>query len=209
MEQNVYSPSQTAVYLECPLKWYLRYQQKYESKWFNHKEIAGSVGSAFHEYFEYYEEEGHELALERAMQAQRDGIKKMIDQGRQCSERAIAYEAAAPERLAKLIDLFVRKNPIPSSWELFDKERSFPDHGNSRIDTMYRTSMGILGPLDFKTRGRLQANQVDKARREFGTSGQLMHYCWMTSEVYGETVNQASIVLLTLEPRPFIELWQY
>jgi len=204
---KVFSPSQTSVFLECEMRWFLRYRQRYEGKFYMQKEIAGCVGSAFHTYFEF-EEEGHKVALERAVHDFHERMGK-LKEVRQCSERASAYEAAAPERLKKLIDLYVRKNPIPASWEIFDRERVFPDHGFSRIDAMYRTSMGVLGPLDFKTRGRLQANQVDKARREFGTSGQLMHYCWMASEVYGETVNQASIVLITLEPRAFIEIWQY
>ena len=189
------------------MKWYLRYRLKYNSKYYNQKEIAGAVGTAFSTYQEFIEE-GHDKALQAALDDYSD-IMKRLEDTRECMQMSLAYKEAAPARLEKLIDLFVRKNPIPSSWEMFDRERAFPNHGNSRVDSMYRTSMQQIGVLDYKTRGRLQANQVDKARREFGTSGQLLQYCWMASEVYGQVVDQYSICFITLEPRPFIDLWQY
>ena len=92
---------------------------------------------------------------------------------------------------------------------MFDRERAFPDHGNCRVDSMYETSMGEIGVLDFKTRGRIQANQRDKARRDFATSDQMYHYSFAASEEYGTPVTQFSILILTLEPKPWVDLWQY
>ena len=204
---SVYSPSQTDVFKECPLAWWFRYQQKYVSRTYNQKEIAGAVGSAFSTYQEHIDG-GHEQAKELAVADLNRMLNELRDT-RELSERAASFEQSSNERLHRFIALFQKKNPIPSSWEMFDREKVFPDHGNCRVDAMYRTSMGQLGVLDFKTRGRLQANQVDKARREFGTSNQLYHYCWAASEVYGEEVNQFSIVMLSLEPRAFCEIWQY
>jgi hypothetical protein len=190
------------------MKWYLRYRLKYQSKWFSQKEIAGAVGTGYSTYHEHLEE-GHETAFQLALADYHKSIERLENEGRECAEKALAYKQAAPDRLRKLAELFQRKNPIPSSWEISNREKEFPEHGYSRIDFMYRTSTGDLGIGDYKTRGRIQANQIDKTRREFGTSGQLMQYCWMASEVMGEPVDQYSIVITTLEPRPLLEIWQY
>ena len=204
---RVFSPSQTAVFKTCPLKWWLQYQVKYVSKKYNQKEIAGAIGTAFSTFQEFIDG-GAKQSLERAHTELEEELEKLRST-REIMESAIPYESTAHDRLDKFAALYISNPIIPSSWEMFDRERSFPEHGNSRIDSAYRTSFDKIGILDFKTRGRLQANQREKARREFGTSNQMYHYCWMATEVYGEDVDQFSILILTLEPKPFIDLWQY
>lgn len=204
---SVYSPSQTAVFKECPLSWWLRYNSRYVPRTYNQKEIAGAVGSAFSTYQEYIDK-GHDAALEIG----REDLVRMLadlDATRELSERAVNYKMTAEGRYEKFCELYQREPKIPRSWTMFDRERSFLEHGNCRVDSMYETSMGELGVLDFKTRGRIQANQRDKARRDFATSDQMYHYCWAASEVYGQPITQFSILILTLEPKPWIDLWQY
>lgn len=201
----IYSPSQTEVFLHCPMKWYLRYQYKYIPKSYSEKEIAGCIGTAFSIWREFSHESDAE---ERALASLTDGIRHLEDT-RECVPRAMAYQASAPDRLRRFIALFEREAPVPRSWELYDHEKAFPRWGNSRIDVAYTTSGGIKGILDYKTRGRLNANSVEKVKREFATRGQMWQYCCMASQEAGELINQFSICLLAMEPRPQAYLWQY
>lgn len=204
---SVYSPSQTAIFKECPMAWFFRYQNRYVPRYYNQKEIAGAVGSAFSTYQEHIEQ-GHDAAFDVGL----DDLRRMLAElaeTREISERAVGFLTTAEHRYEKFCKLYQSSPQIPSSWELFDRERAFPDHGNCRVDFMYETSMGDLGVGDFKTRGRIQANQKDKERRYWATSNQMYHYCWAASEVYGRPVTQFSILMLTLEPKPWVDLWQY
>ena len=206
-EGPIFSPSQTAIYKECPLAWFMRYNYKYESRTYNHKEIAGCVGTAFSEYQEFLPG-GHEQALDKAMDSLLHRLS-VLKETRELSEKAVAYERTATDRLEKFVKLFRTTIVIPSGWTLYDRERAFDRWGRARVDSLYETSMGDNGVLDWKTRGRLQANQRDKAQREFATSNQLYHYCAMASHELQLDFNQFSICILTLEPKPWIALWQY
>ena len=203
----IFSPSQTKIYLQCPLKWYLRYMNRYESQYFTHKDIAGVVGSAFSVYTEFLQL-GHDSALERAKDCYSDRMKR-LQETRECVDTARQYLMTAEDRLERLCNLFKNTPVIPASWDLFDQERVFPTWGGSRVDVLYETSMGVTGVLDYKTRGRIQKNQVEKTKREFATSDQMYHYCAMVSHELDVTVEQFSICILTLEPRPYIDLWQF
>lgn len=203
----IFSPSQTRVYLQCPFLWYLSYVKRFESNWFTHKDIAGVVGSAFSVYTEFLQL-GHDSALERAKDCYSDRMKK-LQESRECVDTARQYLITAEDRLERLCNLFKNTPVIPASWDLFDQERAFPRWGGSRVDVLYETSMGVTGVLDYKTRSRIQKNQVEKTKREFATSDQLYHYCAMVSHELDTVVEQFSICILTLEPRPYIDLWQF
>jgi hypothetical protein len=199
---NVYSPSQTDVFLHCPIRWWLRYKGKYQPYYYAHKELAGSVGTAFSTYMEYRFSHDPVRASEEAYANLAKNMAQ-LQASRICAGMAEQYEASVNSRLQSFIDAF-EADPgiIPPTWQLFDAERSFPDHGNCRVDTMFRTAQGALGVMDYKTRGRLNANWVESTKREFRTSNQLMHYAWAASEVYGEPVRRVAILLFAYEPQP-------
>lgn len=203
----VYSPSQTALFLECQMAWAMRYQRKVESKVYDHREIAGAVGTAFSVYQEYLPG-GAKTAAELAHENLEFQLREMASK-RTVVSRAVGYLESAHERLEKFVKIFNRTPVIPASWTLFDREAEFTNFGRCRIDAMYRTSVDMLGVLDYKTRGRLQANQMEKARREFATSNQLYHYAWAASLIYGEPVHFVSICIVIMEPKPKIDLWQF
>lgn len=200
-----FSPSQTAVFKECPLAWYFRYRQRYVPRTYSEKEIAGAIGIAFSTFQEFIDEADAEEMAQEVLRQQIHNLKLT----RSLTDRASGYESTAPERLARFIRLYKRTPLIPSAWTLYDRERSFTNFGNCRVDSMYHTSMGEHGVLDYKTRGSLRANQRDKARREFATSNQMFHYCWAGSQVYGKPIDRFSILIVVLDPKPFIDLWQY
>lgn len=203
----IFSPSQTKVFLNCPMQWYLSYQQKFQGRTYGHMEIAGAVGSAF-SIFQEFLGEGPEAAQLRAEQSLTEELFKLRST-RIVQSAAQVYEDAAPDRLKKLISLFAEKPVIPMSWTLFDQERQFARWGNARVDSLYEDSMGEIGVLDYKTRGRIQKNQWAKTRREFATSDQLMHYCCMVQEELGVKCNSASILMMSLMPHKYIDLYQY
>lgn len=205
---KVYSPSSTKLYKECAMSWYLRYKYRWEPKLYTAKEIAGLIGTAFSDYQEQLPEVGPDESKRLAIASLESGLGKLKDT-RILSERSVQYEKEAVHRLERYVKLFHSQEIIPYSWQLFDRERSFPEYGNSRIDSMYRDSMGKLGFVDWKTRGRIQANQWDKTRRDFSKDDQFLHYCVTTSEVYGELVDRFSVLILTLDPKPRMDLWQY
>lgn len=206
---RIYSPSQTVRYLECPMAWWLSRRQNIEPVQYAFMELAGCVGVAFSIFMEYLFETNVATAKQRAHQSLIERHNELMATKRTCADHAKAFESQLHTRLDRFVDAYLQLNPIPPAWKLFDAEKAFPRFGNCRVDTMARTQTGKLAIIDYKTRGRLNANQVESTRIEFSTSHQLLHYAWAAQQEYNEPVEYTAICLVALEPKAQAHFWTF
>lgn len=206
---RVYSPSSTDKYLTCPMSWWLGRISNVQPIEYSFMELAGIVGTSFSIYMEHLFDSGAETAHRRAHSNLETEHKKLRASNRVCFEQAKAFESQLAKRLDRFIDTYMQFNPIPPTWKLFDPERVFERAGGCRVDTMARTDVGKLAVVDYKTRSRINANQVESTRAEFAVSHQLLHYAWAASQEYNEDVSYTAICCIALEPRAQAHFWVY
>ncbi len=194
------SPSQTAEWLECPIKRTLNYRMGLKPRRMGKGDIAAIGGRAFAKAMEvHYNGQGD--PLQAAIQ-EIDSAKQAIkDQGRQVPDWEMAYYESIEPRITHSIRKYMLDDPIKSmGLGVEDVELSLPNHGYARIDLGVRDSFG-LAVLDFKFKLRLDQKYYEAEVNKYTNSWQQYHYCWAYGEHKCEPVSNYYICLVVCEPK--------
>lgn len=177
---KVYSPTQTALFTQCPFAW------KLAAEWDTpYPQIAQVAGEAFavgiHEY--HRAAQHHGLAKARG---DTDVRARAVQAGLTCFRRynfvGQVQPADVETRLSAAIDRYIQQDPTPETWVVLAAEESSGEpYGWARADVVYQMPDGgkVVRDLKFTLKdpgmGYLPERMKDYAEHPQG-----WHYLWMT-----------------------------
>lgn len=202
---KVYSPSSTTTFQRCPQLWV--HQRTWQPKALGNPACAAAVGIGISYGMELIFQ-GVELSttLEEAANRARAFIDDRIEAGGYLLPAQEKTYELIPKRVEKALRRFWKESPLPTDWQDFRTELTFPDHGNCRVDLLHNSA---LGPCitDFKTKVAAADYIVDSFMFDAETSWQMYHYIWAAREM-GIHVESFSIVLIVIEPfHVYLDQW--
>lgn len=194
------SPSQTAEWMECPIKRTLNSIMGLKPRRLSKGDIAAIGGRAFAKAMEvYHKGEGDPIAAGLAEISQ--AKHSIQDQGRSIPEWEMAYYSSIEPRVTHSVKKYLADDPVKAlGLKVEDVELSLPNHGNARIDLGVRDSFG-LSVLDHKFKLRLDSKYYEAEVEKYRNSWQQYHYCWGYGEHKNEQINSYYICLVVCEPK--------
>lgn len=206
---RVYSPSQTATFMENPVNRRLQYIEKWRPRQIGKKELSailgGAVGAGLAEYNRTRRDnpgrlDARELFAEVASKYAKAELARYQAQGFTFYERELPTVGRLPERAAKGVLKYIAQDPVPPSWEILSVEETRKAHGWARTDLTTRSPQGLT-VIDYKTKLTLKEDYREKTLSEYRNAWAMLHYAWAESEVHGEHVPVYYIALIILEPQ--------
>ena len=228
---KVYSPSQTAEWMRCPMMRALR-KEGWVSKWGAKRDLAASIGQAFAAGVAVYNNfrlgasggngmpprganaarialSDSSLQVAKAVMAQRLEEMEKLGFVLTSSEEDEVYLASMDKRLTKALTQYIQEDPLPDDWQIVDVEGSLGEAaGNSRPDLVIRNAQGLY-VVDYKTKVQLLARYEHKTKQDYANSHQMLHYGHFGGLHYGEDLAGYYIGLIVFEPRFRCELLPY
>lgn len=223
---KVYSPSQTATWMRCPMMRALR-KEGWIPRYGQRKDWAAVLGQAFgagvgayNSLRQAHEEQGMlmperapdarasfiDVAVGVALGVKQQRVREMVDMGLVVDEDGDAYIKVLDQRIRRAVTCYVLTDPIPDTWKIVDIESSLGEGaGNARPDLIVRDEMG-LAIVDYKSKLTLKAEYRHKTIQEYANGHQFLHYAHFGREYYKEPIDRYYIGLAVLEPRWAFEL---
>jgi hypothetical protein len=210
---RVYSPSQTATWLECPVKRHLAYVEHWRPRLVGKRELAAVLGTAVAAGVEAYHrarmagQSNHpaEHWADMASQTARLLLRQLQDSGFQIAEYDQAQADALPGRAAKAVQTYLAAAPIPADWAILEVEQVHQQYGSCRLDLVVRDEPDHVAAVDLKVKLRLEPRYRPKEIERYRHHWAMLHYTWVVEQVYGQTPRRYYILFLVLEPAP--ESW--
>ena len=212
-----YSPSQTALWSECPALRQIR-KDGFLPTIIQHVELAALLGTAIAAGAEEYHRWmiGHHAhaneeippasvvagAVARAGETVNAGYATLAEQGRRVPDWDRPYADRVWERATDATSAYIGLRPLLPDWRPVAAEHVLAS--GARMDLGVETSLGPM-VLDLKTKLTLNDRIRAKVIDEYEVSPQLQHYAWEWEAELGRPVMHAGILLYTLEPRPTVE----
>lgn len=214
---TIFSPSQTDLWHECPVKRQLS-RAGFYSTIVSHSELAALLGSAiaagveeYHAWLVGRPEANQEIAPTSLVQGATTQagmtvtarLQEWTAAGRRIPDWDRPYTEQLWNRATNATAAYIAARPIRPEWVVVAVEHVLPS--GSRLDLGVRAPLGPL-VLDLKTKLTLNAHLRDRVVEEYEISPQLYHYAWEWGHELGEPVRHAGILLFILEPKPTVEL---
>lgn len=217
---KVYSPSQTAEWMRCPMMRALR-KEGWVSKWGAKRDLAATIGQAFAAgvgtYNNYRQStsslpprgvnaERTRLAVSSVEVAQAVMHRRLEEMERlgfvlTSGDDDEIYMAAMDKRITKAVSEYVINDPMPDDWQIVDVEASLGEPaGNARPDLVIRNSTGLY-MVDYKSKVQLLARYENKTKGDYANSHQMLHYGHFGKLHYNEDLAGYYIGLAIFEPK--------
>src|SRR3990167_658517 len=205
---QVFSPSQTAGYLFCPMYRWLR-QEGWREKKVNAKDIGAALGRSFAAGIANYNVACRDHASTGSGEKVGDAVsaglaeldttvKAMVSTRDTRDQEAIL--TALPGRLERALSKSIEYDPIPPQWEKRDVEFTIPDSGASRIDLGCWDGQSPV-VVDYKLRLRLDARYRFAEIKRLQRNWQLLHYTFFYGQYLKKPVDRYIVLLTVLEPK--------
>lgn len=228
---KVYSPSQTATWMRCPM---LRALGKagWIPKVGAKRDIAATIGQAFAAGVGVYNNMRKDTQAFKRPMPERGGDERVqwaaacVDVALQVAHRRLEemeriglqlsmtdadahYLQQVDPRIRKSVSNYVLNDPLPDEWEIVSVEESLGEEaGNSRPDLIVRDGDG-LAVVDYKTKVELKAQYYYKTVGQYANSHQMLHYGHFASRKFGEDFAKYYIGLAIFEPKWRFDLLPY
>ncbi len=217
---KVYSPSQTAEWMRCPMMRALR-KEGWVSKWGAKRDLAATIGQAFAAGVGTYNNfrKTNPLMPVRGVNVERTRLAvSSVDVAKAVMHRRLEemeklgfvltsgeedelYMTQMEKRVVKAVSTYVYEDPMPDDWQIVDIEESLGEAaGNARPDLVIRNPQG-LHMVDYKSKVQLLARYEAKTKGDYANSHQMLHYGHFGKLHYGEDLAGYYIGLSVFEPR--------
>ena len=205
---QVFSPSQTADYLFCPMYRWLK-QEGWRERKVNARDIGAALGRSFATGIASYNVACRDHASigsgTKVAEAVSAGlseldttIKEMVNT-RNVGDQEAAL-TALPTRLERALSKSIEYDPIPPTWEKRDMEFVLPDSGNSRIDLgCWDGQTSVV--VDYKLRLRLDSRYRMAEVKRLQRNWQMLHYTFFYGQYLKKPVDRYIVLLTVLEPK--------
>ena len=207
---QIYSPSRTKEFAQCPLLMRLNYDEGYQlrDQTATKSGPAMAAGSAISRAAELINKGVNpDLVSLAVMDQYDDNIAASLDAGIQFNETHTLDTALALNRA--VIRLCGEWPILFNGWTIRDQERPFPEHGNARPDLVGVDPSGVLSVVDFKFKVDLAASYRESTLQDYENDWQMYHYLWAGSEYYGQPIYRYYICLVVGNARGKTELIPY
>ncbi len=206
---TVYSPSQTNNFSFCPRYWMLE-KERWVTRLVEYPELCGVLGTAYAKSMEQYNNTlmvGEVPSVAEAIMAGEinaaDAIRKMKADGRSIEMmKDRDFAASFPKLLKKAVELYHKHNPYVGC-QILAVEKTYPDHGNCRIDLLIQYPNNDIVVVDYKVKIKLEAAWRQKELSKYTDHWNMMHYAWATG------ATSYAICMVVLGPKPYIESVPY
>ena len=215
---NVYSPSSTKTFAECPMKRELQ-KQNYVLKYAGKPFVSRAMGVAMAAGLEQYNLRrlgGHvigKLFDNRALPIWEREIRAFRDAGGVITDET--FESRVPPLMQRALKYYEENDIVPTNWTIHSVEHTFEHGGNARADLIVIDNEGYA-PLDYKMKETLyvkpgETRDAARARTllEFENDWQLKHYVWGIRRFIGQPCHHYYIVLGELAPKPHFTLQRF
>ena len=185
---NVWSPTETADYIRCPM--YRRLTRAWKPRdqvWTPNKALGIAIGEGLSAYWRGQPTFESESTVSLIM-------AREYEENEKWSLEALLHLALKGYRAA------CAKAEITGVVLGVDQPI-----GRGRPDLVYRHSTLGLTVLDGKVRMEGDTRYLPKYLSEYETDHQWWHYAWETEQYYGEPVHQCEVLLTILTPRVRVE----
>ena len=205
----VFSPSQTGNFAFCPRYWALE-RENWVTRLVEYPELCGVFGTAYAKSMEVYNLAVQRIGavpptpylgsvIEAGVQDAADAINKIKMDGRYIEMvKDREFADTIPNKLKKAVELYHKHNPY-IGWKVLAVEKTYPDHGNCRIDLLVESPQGDIVVVDYKVKIKLEAAWRQKTLSQYTDHWNMMHYAWATG------ATSYAICLVVLGPKPYIE----
>lgn len=217
---KVYSPSQTTLWMKCPVERRLSSIEGWEPRELGKRELAGALGTAIAAGLGAYfitrmESPGGVFVAQHFASIASANIRE-----RQAMWRSKGYtlptwhqaqhdslEARAFKAVLRFVTDDCNTSVLPVAWVLRAVEHTFPDHGFCRPDLIVETHPGEIAVIDWKCKLNLEAKWRRKEIDRYESSWQLFHNSWAASSLVDDRLPAFYYIgLIVLEPRWSVEL---
>lgn len=200
---NIYSPSQTKLWMECPYKWYLSRVAKYESRYIEKRHLAALVGQSYGLGMAHYFRSGRTLNVDQVVDIVQNNWDHELSTARQTRElQADDLAIKYPGYFRKMIERTLASEEfIPESWEVSAVEELVGgDTHKAYIDLGGKDNAGRDYFWDFKCKMYCVTRSVPFKLAEYEYDWQMLHYAWAYSETIGRFVDTYYIGMMVVQP---------
>lgn len=220
MSSKVYSPSQTAGWMRCPMKRALE-KEGWRGKFVATGHLAAIVGNAvaaglgvYNNYRQTLERQGREVSTltdsekshvaSSCLGVAHTVAKMKMDEteklGFTVAMSANGYIMTMDQRTDETISRYIKSDPIPSGWRIVEAECDLgPERGNARPDLVVRNEFGLC-VVDYKTVSEKKPQYWQKNLDAYRYSHQMFHYVWGVGDKFQEEVTRYYICALVTKP---------
>lgn len=201
-----YSPSQTSDFAFCPRYWALR-REGWSGRSAGKKDEAAVFGLGFHAAMTAWY--GRLLASREVAEPVETAVAAALGTFDQVvvgwQENGVSYDSGKIDELRvilpKLVQRYIKADPMPKNWSVVAIEQPIPHEGNLRPDLVCLDENGFPVPVDFKTRLDLaKAEWRAKWIDEFATGWQQWHQA--------SAVGARRYVVVPVISAPFSASWE-
>ncbi len=204
---KIFSPSSTATFLACRVKWML-YRKGWIAKTYGKNTLYAIRGSAVSAGLDVFAKTASE---ESSLLAVKDSVleewKRSRVADRQFQEfKSLPLSVEEITAQAQCLVGYYIENP-PTAFKILHSEYIFKNHGNARADVIASLNpSGDIVPVDYKVRD-VPFNSYYKytTKQDFRYSHQMYHYCMAVSQEFNVNCLQFGILILWFDKRPSVE----
>ena len=201
----------TMTFTRCQMLWHIK-QQGYVYKVVGAKEVASTLGTAYHAAAAHLltHQDEIEEATEIGKQSLIEGATALYDSARVIKPETEAELDALPIRLLNAVKCLGNNLSLFEPYDIVAVELTLPDAGGTTIDLVLREKRtGHLGIADHKCKVFARSFFREQYIKEMATSWQLRHYAWGYEHQYGEPVDFYMLALMDLTGKAKLELHEY
>lgn len=215
---QVYSPSATRTYAECPRKRYLQ-KKGLTSKYAAKSAVARWMGTAMaagleqHNRMRAFAAPSLVTPYRAAAVKWEEQVAQFLDAGGVVTDET--FETRIPPLMQRALEHYVAHDVVPAEWEIAGVEQTFERAGNARPDLIVIDADGYA-PVDYKMKESLYTKPTetkDAARArtlaEYDNDWQLLHYVWCIRRFIGQPCTHYYVVLGELSPKPQYTLQRF
>lgn len=225
---TVYSPSQTAEWMRCPMARALR-KEGWISKWGAKRDLAAIIGQSYAAGVGTYNnlrksakvlpargvsDSTRRSWAESCVTVAKGVMKQRLDEIERLGlvlsvmEDDDSYMKDMEKRIVNAVGEYVLTDPMPDDWQIVDVEAPLNDAGAARPDLVIRNAQG-LHMVDYKSKVQLLARYEAMTKAEYANSHQMLHYGHFGKLHYGEDLAGYYIGLSVFTPRFRVEWLPY
>lgn len=206
---KIYSPSSTANFLECEVKWVLS-QQGWRSRQYGKKDVYALRGSAIGVGCDVFHNGKGSAA---AYMAVKNYIAEEWERSKLNSREWAEFKSiplTQPEVVDMACSVVETYTEAQLPYIVLKSEYEFSKHGRARADIIGQVGSGPIIPIDLKTKDKpAQVYYEYLTKRDFAFSHQMCHYMYALSEETGTLCLSYGIVLLWYGKKNSIEYVPY
>lgn len=205
-ENKIFSPSAIKVYSECPVK----YELKYVDRWLPRQADKPFWGTVAGDGFDI----GSSIIIQggTVADAQVAAHNLMLEKVELFHKAGGQFEAQDLVMIRSDVSValtkFAAANPFERWKEILAQVRLPEQYGKPRLDIVGLDHNGVLSFADIKFKRYLDTQWVQKTVEEYRYDWQFLHYAWAMEKHYGKPVN-AYLCLVRLKTAWQAQLFEF